>query len=149
MASAAEMLRRLKSVSRITTLREMVYDDIKANEHILRDLKETEYEQGNIRSNGTLSTYASKTYAKRKKLDNPRANGFVDLIDTHAFIDSFKLNKPKANRYTFGATDSKRNKLVKTYGDIMGLEQETFNEFQLTIIATLFRKKLKDIINKK
>jgi hypothetical protein len=148
MASAAEFLRRLQSVNKITVLRDMVYDEIKANEDILRDIKEEEYEEGNIRSNGTLSTYASKNYAKQKKFDNPRANGFVDLMDTHDFIDSFKLNKPKQNRYTWGATDSKRNDLVKKYGDIMSLDQESFDKFQIEVIAPLFRKKLKAIINR-
>ena len=81
---------------------------------------------------------------------NPRAMGNVDLIYSGAFIDSFKLNKPKQNKYLWGATDSKRNKLVEMFGiDIMGLNQESFEKFQREIIAPKFRRKLKAILNKK
>lgn len=150
MVSAAEMLRRLKSVSKITTLREMVYDEIKANEHILKDLKEEEFEIGDIRSNQTTSRYKGVDYAEQKYEQNPRAGfGIVDLINTGAFIDSFKLNKPKQNKYLWGATDPKRNKLVSKYGDIMGLNQQTFEDFQIVIIKPLFIKKLKEKLNAK
>jgi hypothetical protein len=149
MASAAEMLRRLESVSKITTLREMVYVHIKANEDILRDLKEEEYEQGNIYSNKTTRRYKWDWYGNEKYQQNPRANGNVDLILTGAFINSFKLNKPNQNKYIFGATDPKRDKLVDMFGNIMSLEQQTFEDFQYVIIKPLFIADLKKIINKK
>jgi len=149
MASAAEMLRRLQSVSKITTLREMVYEHIKVNEDKLRDLKYDEYEQGDIFSNQTTRRYKQGWYGNMKYEGNPRAGGNVDLILTGNFINSFKINKPEQNKYLFGATDSKRNKLVGMYGiDIMGLNQDTFNSFQQNIIAPLFIKNLKEIINR-
>ena len=150
MASAAEMLRRLKSVSRITVLREMVYDELIKEEHTLVMLKEQDFLEGDIYGSGAKDTYASKTYAQEKFKKNQRAGfGNVDLINTGAFIDSFKLNKPKENRYLFGATDPKRNMLVKDYGiDIMGLNQDVFDKFQKEIIAPRFIKKLKEVINK-
>ena len=150
MASAKEMLNRLKSVSKITTLREMVYEHIKANEDMLRDLKYDEYEQGDIFSNHTTLRYKWDWYGNYKYEINPRAMGNVDLIYTGSFIDSFKINKPNKNAYLFGATDSKRDELVDRYGiDIMGLNQDTFNSFQKDIIAPLFIQDLQKIINKK
>ena len=150
MASAAEMLRRLKSVSKITTLREMVYEEIMKEEQILLDLKEEEYEEGNIRSNKSTSMYKNQDYADEKHEMNPRAGySIVDLMYTGAFINSFKINKPKANRYIFGATDPKKNKLIKKYGDIMGLKQQTFEDFQVVIIKPRFIKKLQQVINAK
>jgi len=149
MASAAEMLRRLQSVSKINTLREMVYEHIKANEDILRDLKYDEYEQGDIYSNHTTSRYKWDWYGNEKYRQNPRANGNVDLILTGAFINSFRINKPIQNKYIFGATDPKRAKLVGMFGDIMGLQQQTFDDFQYVIIKPLFIDDLKKIINKK
>jgi len=150
MASAAEMLRRLESVSKITTLREMVYVHIKANEDILRDLKQEEYEMGDIRSVQNTSMYKNVDYADEKHEQNPRAGyGNVDLIRTGAFINSFRLNKPNQNKYIFGATDPKKTKLVDKYGDIMGLKQQTFEDFQYVIIKPLFIDDLKKIINKK
>jgi len=150
MASAAEMLRRLKSVSKITTLREMVYEDIKANEDILRDLKYDEYEQGDIFSNHTTQRYKWDWYGNEKYRMNPRAMGNVDLIYSGSFINSFKLNRPNKNAYLFGATDPKRNKIVGMFGiDIMGLNQQTFEDFQVVIIKPLFIKKLEEKLNAK
>lgn len=151
MASVAEMLRRLQSVSRITTLREMVYDEIIKEEDNLKFIKEEEYLEGDIFSTGIKTTYAWKDYAEKKHAKNPRAGkGNVDLINTGAFIDSFKLNKPKGNKYKWGATDSKRNKIVDMYGEeIMGLNQESFDKFQIEIIKPRFVEKLRKIINKK
>jgi len=150
MASASEMLRRLQSVSRITTLRDMVYDVILENEHILKDLKEEEFEQGDIRSEFTTSRYKNVDYAEQKHEQNPRAGfGVVDLINTGALINSLKINKPKQNKYKFYFKDSKRNKLVKKYGGIEGLQQQTFEDFQIVIVKPIFQKRLKEIINKK
>jgi hypothetical protein len=150
MASAAEILRRLKSVSDINVLQNMVYVHIKANESILKDLKEEEYEMGDIRSNKTFSGYKNIEYAEQKHEQNPRAGfGTVDLINTGAFANSLMLKKPKGNKYLFGATDPKRNKLVKKYGDILGLQQQTFNDFQYVFIKDPFIADLKKIINKK
>jgi len=150
MASAAEMLRRLKSVSRITTLREMVYDELIKEEDTLIMLKEQDFLEGDIYGTGTKYTYAWESYAEEKFKKNTRAGfGNVDLINTGAFIYSFKLNKPKQNKYLFGATDPKRGKLVDMYGiDIMGLNQQVFEKFQLEIIKPRFIRKLKAIINK-
>ncbi len=150
MCSAAEMFRRLQSVNDINVLQNMVYEDIKANEDILRDLKEEEYMQGDIHSDETNSRYKTEWYAKIKHDENPQAGlGNVDLINTGSFINSFKIAKPKANKYLFNATDWKKNLLKKNYGDIMSLQQQTFEDFQVVIIKPLFVEKLRKIINKK
>lgn len=151
MASAAEMLRRLQSVNKITVLRDMVYDEIIKEEDNLKFIKEEEYLEGDIYSNGTKTTYAWEDYAQYKNSKNPRAGkGNVDLINTGAFIDSFRLNKPKQNKYLWGATDGKRNALFGMYGqDIMSLNQNSFDKFQIEIIKPRFVEKLRKIINKK
>lgn len=156
MASAAEMLRRLQSVNDINVLQDMVFVHIKANEDILRDLKEEEYEQGDIYSNETTASYKKNPmggiswYAQLKHDQNPRAGeGIVDLINTSSFINSFKIAKPKGNKYLFDATDKKKNKLINKYGDIMGLKQQTFEDFQVVIVKDPFVEDLRKIINKK
>lgn len=150
MASAAEMYRRLQSVNKITVLREMVYAEISEKEKDLLDIKYDEFEQGDIYGNYTTSRYKNAEYGNMKYQQNPRAGGNVDLIYTGAFLESFKLNKPKQNKYMFGATDKKRNKLVEKYGiDIMGLNQDDFDKFQIEVIRPKFIKKLQSIINKK
>ena len=150
MCSAQEMLRRLESVSRLSTLEAMVYEDIKANEDILRDLKEEEYLKGDIYSDETTASYKSPFYADYKHDLNPMAGkGIVDLINYGDFINSFLIRKPKGNKYLFDSTDSKKNKLIGKYGDIMSLKQQTFEDFQVVIIKPLFVEKLRKIINKK
>lgn len=144
------MLSRLQSVNDINLLQNMVYEDIKANENILKDLKEEEYEQGDIYSNQTTAKYKNKWYSDYKNELNPRAGkGVVDLINTGSFINSFKIDKPKGNKYLFDASDGKKGALIGSYGDIMGLNQEAFEDFQVVIIKPLFAKKLQSIINKK
>ena len=110
MCSAKEMLSRLQSVNDINVLQNMVYEDIKANEDILRDLKEEEYEQGDIYSDQSTAMYKTEWYAKIKHEQNPRAGkGIVDLINTGAFVNSLRIPKPKGNKYLFEATDWKKN----------------------------------------
>ena len=150
MASAAEMLRRLQSINNISLLRDIVYDEIIQNESILRDIKENELEQGNIYSNETTARYKNKEYAQDKHEQNPRAGfGVVDLINSGNYIKSFKLKTPKLNKYKWTATDNKKNKISKKYGDVMSLNQETFDKFQIEIIKPRFVRKLQSIINKK
>lgn len=150
MVSATEMLRRLQSVNDINVLQDMVYVHIKANEDVLRELKEDEYEQGDIYSDESTASYKSRWYAEYKNDLNPRAGmGVVDLINTGSFIKSFKIQKPKGNKYLFDATDKKRNKLKGKYGDIMSLKQQTFEDFQYVFIKDPFVADLRKIINKK
>lgn len=148
MASAAEILRRLDSVTKITTLREMVYEEIKAEEEGLKVIKEQEYLDGDIYSNGRKSLYSNEDYAEYKYVKNKRAGfGNVDLINTGSFLESFRLNKPNKNIYKWGATDKKRNILVEMYGEgIMGMSQEAFEKFQLEVIKPRFVKKLQRAI---
>jgi hypothetical protein len=148
MASANEILRRLESVTKITTLREMVYDEIKAEEELLKNIKEEEFKVGDIYGNSFRTQYKDFFYAEYKNAKNPRAGfGNVDLINTGSFIESFRLNKPTQNKYKWGATDRKRNILVEMYGEgIMGMNQETFKKFQLEVVKPRFVKKLQRII---
>lgn len=126
----------------------MVNEELIKEEHTLVMLKEQDFLEGDIYGTGAKDTYSSSVYSIFKKKLNPRAGGHVDLIKTGAFIDSFKLNKPKGNSYLFGATDSKRNKLVSRYGiDIMGLNQNVFDKFQKEIIAPRFIMKIKERLN--
>jgi len=151
MASAAEMLRRIKGLSQINTLREMVAEQLVKEEDNLIELKKQQFLEGDIYGSNVKDTYFSSTYASQKFLQNPLAGfGNVDLIKTGSFIESFQLLKPKEGKYLFGATDPKKGKLVKMYGlDIMGFNQQVFNKFQKDIIAPRFLKQLKKIINKR
>ena len=122
----------------------MVNEQLVKEEENLKLLKEQDFLEGDIYGNGTKVDYAWKSYAEEKLLQNPKAGGNVDLINTGAFIDSFYLLKPKQNKYLFGAKDKKRNKLVGQYGnEIMGLNQDVFDKFQIEIIKPRFVREIK------
>jgi hypothetical protein len=142
--SPAEYHRRLQKVRKITTLRELVAEEVIKEEANLLELKKQDFEEGDIYGNGRTYTYQSQEYSDFKKTVNPLAKGKVDLILTGAFVNSMYLLKPKQGRYLFGAKDKKRNKLVEDYSiNIMGLNQNVFEKFQRDIILPRFIRKLK------
>jgi hypothetical protein len=151
--SAAEMLRRTKPITSIVYLRGVAYDGIKKHEETLRLIKEKEYMVGDIHSDGTKSYYSDKSkyldvykgyYWKFKHNLNPIPGQFVvDLMLKGNFISSFYLPKPKLNKYTWNARDKKKNKLIGQYDDIMGLRQESFEDFQIKYVYDEMLKTLK------
>ena len=142
--SPAEYQRRLQKVLKITELREIVAEEVLKEEGNLKQLKEQDFLEGDIYGNGKKYTYQSNSYSQLKRTMNPLAGGFVDLIFTGSFVESMYLLKPKQGRYLFGATDKKRSKLVEAYSiNIMGLNQNVFEKFQIDIIKPRFVRKLK------
>jgi hypothetical protein len=131
-------------VLKITKLREIVAEEVLKEEKKLKILKEQDFLEGDIYGDGKKYTYQSSSYSQLKRTMNPLAGGFVDLIFTGSFVESMYLLKPKQGRYLFGATDSKRSKLVEAYSvNIMGLNQNVFEKFQKDIIFPRFVRKLK------
>lgn len=127
----------------------MVNEELIKEEKTLKLLKRQDFEEGDIYGNGKTYTYLSPKYENFKRTINPLAGGKVDLILTGAFVDSMYLLKPKQGRYLFGATDSKRSKLVEAYSiNIMGLNQNVFDKFQKEIIAPRFVRKIKNLLNR-
>ena len=127
----------------------MVNEELIKEEKTLKLLKRQDFEEGDIFGDGKTYTYRSPSYENFKRTINPLAGGKVDLILTGAFVDSMYLLKPKQGRYLFGATDSKRSKLVEAYSiNIMGLNQNVFDKFQKEIIAPRFVRKIKNLLNR-
>lgn len=113
-------------------------------EQTLIRLKEQDNLEGDVFGDGKLYDYASKSYAKMKKVQNPLASGHLDLISTGSFLSKLKLNKPINGRYLFGSTDRKRTDLVAKYGiGIMSLNPNVSAKFQREIIAPRFIREIK------
>lgn len=143
--SAAEYLRRSQSITRITTLRDLANQVIMADEETIKGLKEQEFLEGDIYSDGTLVSYRSKNYELFKAAKNPLAGGAVDLILTGAFVRAMYLLKPDKNIYRFGNRDSKRSVLESKYGKgIFGLDQNVFNKFQAEILLPRYVRLIKE-----
>ena len=155
--SAAEMSRRLKPLLNQQHLKNLVNIEIINDEEKLVAIKRTEYEQGNIYSNGSAaysksSSYEANekagydTYAPFKYDKNPLAGGAVDLILSGSFINSFLLEE-KGEGYIFDATDSKKIKLMNQYNkrgrDIFNLSQKAFDYFLIKYVKDDFTKVLK------
>ena len=142
--SVREFQKRIKAVTNITVLRELVNEELIKEESSLKLLKEQDFLEGDIFGDGTTLRYRSISYERYKEAKNPLANGKVDLINTGAFVDAMYLLKPKQNRYLFGNRDSKRNILKEIYGEnIFGLNQKVFDKFQTDIIKPRFIRAIK------
>ena len=141
--SPSEYQRRLSKVLKISTLRDLVAEQVLKEEANLKNLKEQDFLEGDIYGDDKRYTYQSQSYSMFKRTINPLAGGKVDLILTGSFVNSMYLLKPKQGRYLFGATDSKRSKLVDAYSiNIMGLNQNVFDKFQKDIIFPRFLKEI-------
>ena len=142
--SPAEYQRRLQTVLKLPKLQEIVAELILKDEVSVKQLKESDYKEGDIYGNGAKDTYRSLSYASYKRTLNPLAGGNVDLIVTGQFVDAMYLLKPRGGKYLFGNRDKKRNILKQMYGeDIFGLNQEVFAKYQKEIIRPRFVRAIK------
>jgi hypothetical protein len=148
--SAKEMSKRLHRLANEQTLKILVNAEIAENEEKLIAIKKEEYLDGNIYSRPLIRrTYAGGVwdwYRKLKLEQNPRADGFVDLIYKGGFIGGFEITT-KGKGYTFFSTDSKSRLLKEKYNnsksDIFDLDQNVFNEFINKYVKQGFVKALK------
>lgn len=137
MATMREFQKRLQPLVNLNVLANEVAEVVLRDEgRRLFKAKKTEFDFGYRPDYSKIGRYANYDYANRKNLLNGLAGkGFVDLQLTGAFINSFSLVRRSRNSYLFDASNSKKELLVKRYGeDIMGLNQNTFNDYQKEIV---------------
>ena len=144
--SAKEMSKRLNQVANQVYLKNLVNEGIVENESKLIAIKKDEYEQGDIYSNGKSRTYAWEWYRQEKRLLNPRADGFVDLIYSGSFIGAFEITE-KGKGYIFKSNDGKSSLLETKYNNsksnIFDLNQDVFNDFINKYVKKDFVKEIK------
>ena len=144
--SAKEMSKRLNQVANQVYLKNLVNEGIVENESKLIAIKKDEYEQGDIYSNGKSRTYAWEWYRQEKRLLNPRADGFVDLIYSGSFIGAFEITE-KGKGYIFKSNDGKSSLLETKYNNsksnIFDLNQDVFNDFINKYVKKDFIKEIK------
>lgn len=76
-----------------------------------------------------------------KRRINPLAGGTVDLILDGYFTGQLFIDDLGNGRYIFDSRDDKTDLLVSKYGrDIMGLNEDTFREFERTDIIPALNK---------
>ena len=110
----------------------------------LRKLKKEEFASGKRPDGTIIGTYRSLSYRKKKQAKNPRARGFVDLIDKGNFTNDLFVQKISKKKYNFFSTDSKATSLFSKYkgkkSSLQGLNQATFNRRQVQYVPMLNKR---------
>jgi len=112
--------------------------------------KVDEFRAGQLPDGSDIGFYRSDNYRLFKMELNPLAGGKVDLILTGAFTRGLFTERISKNKYRFGSTDGKTEKLKSdsSYGpEIMGLNEETFLDLQRKKYAPMLIRRIKQITN--
>jgi hypothetical protein len=126
-----------------------VKEIVLSDQRNLKEEKINEFEQG-LRPDGSkIGTYRDAEYAIFKDAINPRANGYVDLLLTRQFAGGLFV-RTYGEGFLFDSRDSKTEMLKGKYGiEIMGINQDWFNERQNNIYRLVLSQDIQKILNKK
>lgn len=145
--SAKQMLTRLQQVKNQTWIKTQVQEIVTKDQQELKKEKINEFKRGELPNKDIIGVYRNPFYAKRKFSMNPLAGGTVDLILTGSFTNKLFLEKTERG-FLFNSTDNKTELLQQKYGtEIMGLNQQWFNERQQKVYKDLLIKEIKKILN--
>lgn len=144
--SALAMMQRLKIVSSEEWLKNQVQKIVLSDKEALKEEKIDEWTHG-LRPDGSIiGTYRDPEYAYFKQQVNPLASGNVDLLLTRETANSLFVT-PASKGFIFRMND--RHNLIGKYGnEILGLNQEWFNNRQRDIYRYVLMQDLKKILNK-
>lgn len=115
---------------------------ISTDEELIK-LKKNEFASGKRPDGSIIGTYRSLSYRRRKQVRNPRAGGFVDLIDKGGFTRKLFTQKIAKRKYIFFSTDPKAAELFSKYkgkSSLQGLNQAAFNRRQREYMPMLNRR---------
>lgn len=144
MASFAELARRIRKVSESklqSKVEEIVLTDLE-----VREVKRQEFKSGERPDGTPIGRYKSPSYEAYKVLKNPQAGGMVDLIDTGKFTNQLFVKSKGNSKFLFESQDEKSQMLQDKYGsDIMGMNQDSFNELQRKKYADKLIRYIKQI----
>lgn len=126
-------------------MREIVLSDQKA----LKEEKVSEFTKGEKPDGTKIGKYKDPEYAYFKNQINPVAGfGNVDLLLTRQFTGRMFV-KPYASGFIFDSTDPKTPNLLRYGYEIMGLNQDWFNQRQKDIYRIVLLHDISKILNKK
>ena len=126
--SAKEYQKRLQPLLNQSTMKNLVQQIVLSDEKRLKEQKIDEFGQG-VRPDGNrIGIYRDPEYKQIKLMQNPKADGYVDLLYTYRTARSLFL-RPYNKGFLFNWNDE--HNLVGRYGlDILGINQEWFNKRQ-------------------
>jgi hypothetical protein len=126
-----------------------VNEIILSDQDKLKERKVSEFTRGQRPNGERIGEYRSPEYGIFKAQINPLANGYVDLLLTRSFTRKMFLTK-RSSGYLFNSSDNKTGNLIGKYGiDIMGINQEWFNERQKNIYKYILLFDISRILNKR
>lgn len=129
--SAKQYQQRLQPILNQSTMQNLVKEIILSDQERLKEQKIDEFEQG-LRPDGSrIGRYRDEDYRQIKIAQNPKAEGYVDLLYTYRTARSLFV-RPYGKGFLFNWNDE--HNLVGRYGlDILGINQEWFNQRQKDI----------------
>lgn len=109
----------------------------------LKKAKIDEFERGELPDGNRIGYYRDKNYREFKQTLNPLASGTVDLILTGRTVSTLFVRRSGSPRaYIFGMND--RYNLIGKYGiDILGLNEQTFEQREARAYAPELVKLIK------
>ena len=148
--SAREMSQRLKTVLSNNWVKNQVQEIVINDQQELKSRKKNEFEFGLLPNNKKIGQYSNTNYAYKKYSMNSLAGfGQVDLIYSGSFVNSLFV-MPTQKGFIFDTNqEDKQGKLIASYGgDIMGLNQNYFNERQKEVYSKLLIKEISRVLNR-
>lgn len=113
----------------------------------LKEEKINEFKRGELPNKDIIGVYKNPFYAKKKFSMNPLAGGTVDLILTGSFTNKLFLETTNKG-FIFDSSDNKTALLQQKYGtEIMGLNQDWFNDRQKQVYKDILMKEIKRVLN--
>ena len=115
----------------------------------LKEEKINEFTKGERPNGKKIGEYRNAEYSIFKQQINPLANGYVDLLLTRQFSSKLFV-RTFGSGFMFNSTDNKTGSLIGKYGiDIMGLNQDWFNNRQRNIYKPVLDFEISRILNKR
>lgn len=140
--SAKQYQQRLQPILNETTMQSLVMKIVLSDQERLKEEKINEFELG-VRPDGSrIGIYRDPEYKEIKQRQNPKADGYVDLLYTYRTARSLSL-RPFGDGFLFKWNDEYN--LVGRYGlDILGLNQEWFNKRQKEVYRLVLTQQIKN-----
>jgi len=150
--SAKEMQQRVASIATQSWMKDRVNRIVLSDQKALKEEKVNEFTRGERPDGRKIGKYSSANaeYAIFKNQINPLAGiGNVDLLLTRSFTGKMFV-EVTGKGYEFDSTDSKTANLLIKYGnEIMGLNQEWFNQRNATVYRDILLFDISKVLNKK
>jgi hypothetical protein len=109
----------------VNDLEKVGMNAIDENLSVMADLNTEQMTRGLNIEGETIGEYRSPKYAAMKQSMNSRPPAFVPDLKLTGDFHSGVFAKRNGNDLVFGGTDGKTNDLVRKYGPILGLTEES------------------------